>query len=254
MHTFKSNSNILLSAFVLSILVSCATPQAIIRMQPTDKNVKWFYGQAFASDTLLGIVVQAAFERATSDYNIFSLSFTNNSNMDYLVDPSTFYFEDVSTNTLNPHIIKAIDPESILLDIDKQISQNDADIKNARISGAIITGTLVAATVALAVSDDDRPNHNRHNDPDLFIAAPIIIDNGNNYSNEVNISPLEQKRDTWETSTIRKTTLEPKYKVEGKIFFHRFEKPGIYNLIIPVDDQIINIQFMQLNFYPDSNK
>lgn len=245
----KTNQNILLLAFAVILFASCATPRAVIRMNPVAENVKWFYGQAFASDTLSGIEVEAAFEQATDEYNIFNVGVTNNSNMDFLVDPALIYFEEITSDSINTYKIKSIDPEFFLLNIDKEISKNEADVKNARVGGAIVAGTLVAATVVLAVTDK---NDHFYTEDALTVGAPLII-NGANYDEEYLVCSLDHQRELWATSTIRKTTLEPGYKIEGKVFFPRFEKPGFYNLRIPVDEGAISIPFVQIHYYPNAN-
>lgn len=233
------------------VLASCATPKAVIRMNPVSENVRWNYGQAFASDTVLGIVVEAAFDNTTNEYAIFDVSIINNSNMDYLVDPVLFRIEKIISEVEHNTELKAIDPESVLLNIDKQLSQNEADIKNAKVGGAIVAGAILATSVAIAVSDvGDVHRHHREVDPNLIIAAPILLDDSANYDTKDYVSSIERKREMWASSTIRKTTLQPGYKIEGKVFFPKFVSPGFYNLNIPVDDETISIQFVQLNFFP----
>lgn len=219
-------------------------------MSPVSENVKWNYGQAYASDTVNGIVVEAAFDKSTPEYNIFDMSVVNNSNLDFLVDPATFRFENITIDPSHPIVVKANDPEFMLLNIDKMISKNEADAKNAMVGGAIIAGALVATSVAIAVTDNN-DNHHRHLNPDLLVSAPIIIDGANNYEPADYVSSIDRQREMLATSTIRKTTLSPGYKIEGKVFFPKFVSPGYYNLIVPVDEGNVEIQFVQLNFFPE---
>ena len=252
MKSLKTQPKLLFYLTLAVLFTSCATPKPVVRMNPVSENVKWNYGQAYASDTVNGVVVEAAFDKSTPEYNVFDVSVINNSNMEFLVDPASFRFEDVTTDPVNPGIIKATDPEEVLLDIDKRISKDEADAKNAKVGGAILAGALVATSVAIAVSDanDDHHHHHREADPNLLVSAPIIIDGSNNYVPGDYVSSIERQREMWETSTIRKTSLEPGYKIEGKVFFPKFVSPGYYNFIVPVDEGRIEIQFLQLNFLP----
>ena len=254
MISLKIKQKILFPVLASILLASCATPKAVVRMKPVSENVRWNYGQAYASDTVMGIVAEAAFENSTPDYNVFNVSVINNSNMDYLVDPATFRIENITVDPANPVAIKAIDPETILLNIDKKISQNEADAKNAKVGVAIAAGALIATSVALVVTDNNNHDqHHRHReaDPNLLVTAPIIIDGANNYDPGDYVSSIDRQRELWANATIRKTTLESGYKIEGKVFFPRFVSPGFYNLIIPVDQENISIQFVQLNFFPE---
>jgi hypothetical protein len=163
------------------LFVSCATPQAVIRMNPVSQDVKWIYGQAYISDTVSGIVVEAAFEKATSDYNIFNIAVINLSNMNYLADPANFTFEEVRYDSTAPNnIIRAIDPEIMLLNIEKEVSQSKADAKNLAVGAAVATGALMATAAVVAISSNNDGNihhsHYRYVDPDLLIAAPLMID------------------------------------------------------------------------------
>lgn len=254
MKTHFTNSVRAAFAAVISILVvSCATPQAVIRMNPLSQDVKWNYGQAYVSDTLNGIVVEAAFEKATHDYTIFNIAVVNLSNMSYLADPAYFTFEEQNNDSVSPTIIRALDPETMLLNIDKEMSQSEADAKNLAVGAAVATGALLATAAVVAVSsdndDDVHYSNHRYADPDLLIAAPLMIetvdDNPESY-----VAETDRRREFWELSTMRKTTLDPGFKIEGKVIFPRFEKAAIYTLKLPVDNKYIEIPFTQLNFYP----
>lgn len=242
---------VILPVILLSLLAACASPMAVIRMNPESEQLNWNYGQAYAADTVAGIIVEAAFDKATKEHHVFDVAVVNGSNLDFLVDPSGFYIEDVTNANEQITSIKAIDPEIMLLNIDKQLSKDEANSKNAAVGMAVAAGALVAASVAVAVIDDNQHHYHRSPDPDLMLAAPIII--GAAADDEVvsYASPLEQQRELWERATIRKTTLKPGYKIEGKVYFPRFENPGRYVLKLPVDDQLVEITFVQLNFMPD---
>lgn len=239
------NSSIVLLIFLMS---ACATPQAVIRMSPVSQEVKWNYGQAFAGDTVNGVIVEAAFNRATKEYNIFDVTVINASNMEYLVDPAQFYFDDITFDTTHTNKINAIDPEEMLLTIDKQIAQDEAKSKNAAVGFAVAAGVLSTAAVITAATDNDpHSHHHRTVNNDLLIAAPLVVDAGND-NNQQYLSGKEQMKDMWANYTIRKTTLSPGYKIDGKLYFPRFAQPGFYILKVPVDDKTIEIKFNQLNF------
>jgi hypothetical protein len=59
---------------------------------------------------------------------------------------------------------------------------------------------------------------------------------------------LKTLKDSWENSTIRKTTLEPNYNIQGKVFFPA-EREAVYiKLCLPVDTDVVELNFMQLQF------
>ncbi|MBW6536164.1 MAG: hypothetical protein K0B11_14240 [Mariniphaga sp.] len=54
--------------------------------------------------------------------------------------------------------------------------------------------------------------------------------------------------DSWKSSTIRKTTLESNYNMQGKVFFPTFREAAYVTLFLPVDSQYIEISFKQKQF------
>lgn len=251
MKTINSKFHLFLCFSAVLLLVSCASPNAIVRMNPVSSNVRWNYGQAFAADTVMGIMVETAFDKSTQEYNIFDVKIVNGSNLNYLVDPLNFTIEERTDNPSYAHVYRAIDPETMILSIDKKMSQAVADDKNANVAAGVALGVLAVATVALAVADDSHDyNNHRVYEPNLYLAAPLVLEAASNNVPYDYVSTADQQRDMWVTSTLRKTTLSPGYRIDGKVFFPRFENPGVYLLKLKVDEEYIEIPFTQLNFYP----
>lgn len=225
-------------------LASCATPQTIVRMNPVSPDVRWNYGQAFAGDTVTGIMVECAFDNATKEYNVFDVSIVNGSNLPYLVDPVNFFIEESPQPTEGVLAHRAIDPETMILSVDKQKAQNEADKKNAQVKTGVALGLLTAAAVAVSLSGDVPL------DPNLFISSSVVEDIAGNGVSPDYESSYDYLREMWVSSTIRKTTLEPNYRLEGKLFFPRFEKPGLYVFKLKVDEEYIEIPFNQINHTP----
>lgn len=59
---------------------------------------------------------------------------------------------------------------------------------------------------------------------------------------------LKTLKDSWENSTIRKTTLEPNYNIQGKVFFPAAREACYIKLLLPVDSNFVELNFMQLQF------
>ncbi len=59
---------------------------------------------------------------------------------------------------------------------------------------------------------------------------------------------LKTLKDSWENSTIRKTTLEPNYNIQGKVFFPAVREAVYIKLCLPVDTDVVELNFMQLQF------
>jgi len=250
MKTHFTPLSLLYVAAAVILLASCASPRAVIRMNPVSEDVRWNYGQAFASDTVDGIVVEAAFDQSTPEYNIFDVTVINGSNMSYLVDPAKFTFKETRYDDSPANVYSALDPENMLLSIDQKESKDEADAKNAAIGAVVVAGAVVAtAAIAAANSNDvDMFHHHRHPDPGFLVAAPLLLDGTDEPI--AAMTENQRRRDMWANGTVRKTTLEPGYRIDGKIYFARFEKSATYVLQLPIDEQFAQIPFNQLTFNP----
>lgn len=250
MKGFPVSIKIFLFVLVAVFASSCAGPQAVIRMSPVSSDVRWNYGQAFAADSLNGIIVESAFDKATKEYNIFDVKVVNNSNLNYLVDPVNFQIIDVKSSPKHPTVFNAIDPEQMLLSFDKQLSEAEHEKRKAAVGSGVAVGVLAAATVALAVMDVHHSNGHHVRVPAPIVAAPLAVDLIDNSVPYDYVTAIDNDRQMWEMSTVRKTTLATGYLVEGKLFFPRFVKPGVYVLRLLVDDGFIDIPFSQLTVFP----
>ena len=59
---------------------------------------------------------------------------------------------------------------------------------------------------------------------------------------------LKTLKDSWENSTVRKTTLEPNYNMQGKVFFPAVREAVYIKLCLPVDTDVVELNYVQLHF------
>ncbi|HBL77925.1 MAG: hypothetical protein A2W90_01540 [Bacteroidetes bacterium GWF2_42_66] len=233
--------NLLFALFAISpfLFQSCSAPKSLIKVEPTQESTKWLYGQEFAKDSVSGIIYEVGFDRIVEPNYLFDFDITNRSNLEILIDPKDFYYQPLN-DSLQPMVdeyFHASDPEEEILNIEKKLSITEARRKSHIALSLVGLGVDIAAA-AITVSDNNP--HNDYLRTDLFNAVQI-----GNMANEFEAVDLNELHESWSQSTIRKTTLEPGYSMKGKVFFPFFPNAKYLQLVIPIDDQNIEILFQQ---------
>lgn len=244
--TMRTNFT-LIAVFVLSLILfqSCFSPKNVVRLQPEKEEVKWRYGQQFVADSLFGVVYEVGFEQLKDNKYWFDFNVTNYSNLPVLIDPAEFYIQAFSRNhePLTENRVRAIDPETEILGFEKELSKNEARELNH------IGFTLLAATAdiasTIAVATDDNP-HNNHLRTHLYHHALAAGAHHSFHSQNLN-----EVMDSWKSSTIRKTTLESNYNMQGKVFFPAFREAEYIHLYLPVDSFFIELDYKQIQIPVD---
>ncbi len=233
--------NLLFTLFAISLFLfqSCSAPKSLIKLEPNQESTKWLYGQEFAKDSVAGIIYEVGFDKIIEPNYLFDFDITNRSNLEILVDPQDFYYLPLN-DSLQPIVdeyLHASDPEKEILNIEKKISITEARRKSNIALSLVGLGVDIAAAAITAT--DDNP-HNDFFRTDLFNAVQI-----GNMTNEFEAVDLQELRESWSQSTIRKTTLEPGFSMKGKVFFPFFPEAKYLQIVLPVDDQNIEILFQQ---------
>jgi hypothetical protein len=228
----------------LIILSSCSMPKSIIRLKPQSDKTSWFYGQEFTGDSVFGIIAKVAFDEVQQPWYAFDVEITNRSNMSYLVDPSQIFMVPLNgkSQPLNGDTIYAVDPESKIMELDKGLAVNSAHQKNALGLSLLAAGIDIATGIAV-MSDDNPRNDNLRTD-----LLPLAIASG--AENKFEAIDLNELRDTWKSTTLRKTTLEKCFSIHGKVLVPISPDASYIQLNIPVDNELVRINFMQVKFIP----
>jgi len=229
----------LVSTLAVLSLQSCFSPQNVVKLQPEKENVKWRYGQQFIADSLNGVIYEVGFEQFRDNRYWFDFNITNWSNMSVMVDPSDFYCQAFDGN-MEPLTEKmaAINPEEEILEAEKELSKIEAHEANQIGLSLLAAGVDVATGIAVAT--DDNP-HNNHMRTHLYHHS-LATREHNAFQSE----NLAEVMDAWKSSTIRKTTLEPNYAIQGKVFFPAFRDASYIKMYLPVDDKNIELNFKQV--------
>ncbi len=231
-----------LALIVVIIFQSCTGPQNIIKLQPEEEGGKWLYGQNFVSDSLYGVIFEVGFDKFQDNEYWFDFNIINRSNMPVLIDPAKFKCQayDTEQQALSSKKLKAVDPEKEIFELEKDLSKNEARQKNS--IGLSIMAAGIDIATGIATATDDNP-HNDHFRTHIF--EGVLIDNADTKFEAESISDLLH---TWKSSTIRKTTLETNYSMQGKVFLPANPDAAYFKLFLPVDDEFVQFNFVQVQF------
>lgn len=239
----KTNFTFISALFlILFLFQSCFSPQNVVRLNPEKENVTWLYGQPFVSDSLNGIIYEVGFDHMNGNRYLFDFSVTNRSNLPILIDPGLFYIQgfDGKMQPLTDSKVAAIDPESEILEIEKEISRKEAKELN-HITAGVVAAT-VDLTTGIALATDDNPN-NDHLRTHLSHHSMAMAAHDSH-----EIMSLDQIKEAWKSSTVRKTTLRPHYNMKGKVFFPAFTEAVYIKLYLPVDEEFLEMGYQQVQF------
>jgi hypothetical protein len=228
-----------LCLLILFVLASCSTPRSIISIKPQSDQTSWFYGHEFVGDSAFGIIAKVAFDEINAPWYLFDVEITNRSNMPFTVDPAQIFCVPLSgmLAPLNGDTLYAVDPEVKIKELDKSIAINKKRQKNQ------LGITLLAAGIDIFTSAIVSTDKNPRNDYFRTDLLPAAIAQGQ--ENKFEAVDLNELRDTWRSTTIRKTSLDTGYAIHGKLLFPLAPNASFLQLNIPVDNDTIKINFIQ---------
>jgi len=226
------------------LLAGCSAPRSMLKLKPQSEQTSWFYGQEFTGDSVFGIIAKVAFDQVNHPWYLFDVEITNRSNMPFLIDPASIFCVPLNgtLQPLNGDTIYAVDPEAKIRELDKELAVNSTRQKNQL--GLTLLAAGIDIATGIAVLTDDNP----HNDFVRTDLLPAAIAQGQ--ENRFQAIDLNELRDTWKSTTLRKTTLETGYALHGKVLVPIVPKATYIQFNIPVDNELIRINFMQIKSTP----
>jgi len=233
-----------LAILITFIWTSCSTPKSIINLKPQSEQTSWFYGQEFTGDSLYGIIAQVAFDQINDPWYLFDVEITNRSNMPYEVDPAKIFCVPLNGMLvpLTKDTLYAVNPETKLKELDKELAINKNRQKNQL--GLTLLAAGIDIATAIVVSTDNNPR-NDYIRTDMLPAA--IAQGQENHFEAIDLNEL---RETWKSTTLRKTTMDKGYVMRGKLLVPMVPNAAYIQLNIPVDNEVMRINFMQIKTSP----
>lgn len=233
-------------ASALALLNACVGPSPISKLDPQTKNFTWNYGQKYIDKTRDSIRFSIAFNKNIGNDLVFDIEVTNYTTDSILVSPETYFYKAMNEyGTMLGRYVYAVNPEKMLLELDKQLAREEAHQANQAIVDLVSTTTEAAATVA---SLDESP----HKKQALY--NEITYNRHQREMNELNseqrVRSLNAERDFWEDKVLRNTELAPGYSIKGKVYFERKVGAASYEFKFPIDDQVFKINYKQILHKP----
>lgn len=224
---------------ILIILASCSAQRQLISLKPQSEQTSWFYGQEYTGDSVFGVIAKVAFDEIDDSWYLFDVEITNRSNMPYTVDPAQIFCVPLNgmLAPMEGGPLYAVDPEVKIKELEKSIAINKNRQKNQ------LGLTLLAAGIDIATGVVVMTDHNPRNDFFRTDLLPAAIAQGQ--ENRFEAIDLNELRETWRSTTIRKTTLASGYAIHGKLLVPIAPHAAYIQLNIPVDNDTIRINFMQ---------
>jgi hypothetical protein len=236
-----------LTLAVSVIFASCA-PAPVLRLNPLADETKWIYGKEFARNATDEAEIAVAFESMEDTTIVFDVEVTNLSAQPILVSPEKFHYlllaspQDSVVLATAKQVCYALNPETKILDLDKEISRENASYATA--AGIDATFELLDLIFSLGEigkqkSEDEIKEEERQE------RQEEIADCEREINHEKLLAELKTTKEKWESTTLRRTTLDPDQSVRGRVYFRANQKAHYIKLCFPIGQASLQLIFYQ---------
>jgi hypothetical protein len=203
-------------AFTLVVIGSafgCATPQPVVRLQPTSPDVVWHSGRAIVTQQTGDVRVAVAFERMAEERLVFRVELQNLGPLRQDVGPHQLIYKTcVKPPSCGPHR-RVIDPEERLLALDVARSRTRASQTNsAGLGVALLMLNAVATVGAASQGNSGQASH--------LASDGLMIAESTSHSierHDQQITSIEAEKLDWAASALRRTTLGAEQGIAGMV-------------------------------------
>jgi hypothetical protein len=204
---------ILLVVIVVASAFGCATPQPVVRLQPTSPDVVWRSGRAIVSQQTTDLKVAVAFERMAEQRLVFRVELQNLGPQRRDVGPHQMVYRTcVKPPSCGPRR-NVIDPEQRLLALDVARSRTRASQQDsAGLGAALLMLNAVATVGAVAAGEGEQAAH--------LASDGLLLAQGTSQSierHDQQIASIEADKLDWAASALRRTTLGPEQGIAGMV-------------------------------------
>lgn len=238
---------------ILPILFGCISmPNPVYKLKATsiDKDGFWVNGREYHNLRNENIEMDISFDEVKRDLLSFDVIITNirdeNITIDQDIIKAAFDIREaiyeekyngytqkkvkVETGEFKEYVFidEAIDPETVILDLEKEIKQTESlyeSIKSSNSAANLLDAIVDIATIGSKTSEEleeDRLKDKRRRENNMRTEQKY----------EKEIINLRNDKELWENQSIRKNTLKPEDSIRGKIYF---EIPENINKFITIN-------------------
>jgi len=237
-----------LPLFLLFLLLLSCSPSPVLRLSPLANETSWLDGKEFATISADSIEAAVAFESMDAKLIVFEVEITNRSEQPVLVSPEKFYSlplfspQDTMSFPTSAQAGFAIDPESKILDIDKQISREKASYST--MEGVDLIFGLLGVVAAIATIGQEKTEEEIKQEQQQRRELEIL-DREQEINHKNNLAKLQNEKVQWTSSALRRTTLNPNHTTIGKVYFPANYKARYIKLCLPIGKTRLQIVFAQ---------
>ena len=222
------------------VVVGCATPMPLIRLNPDTPDVVWVGGRASVQKDTTGVRVAAAFEHQDGSNLALRVEIENRTTDRLEVSPQeiTFSFCSALAVASCAPSQRVIDPEQVLTALAVAESRGVADASNSQ----AFYGTLVLLN---AVGDVASAAHGRPTTGSGTLIAASAMESAAAARNSAQASIAVQQQ-IWSDRALRRNTLFPGQGTSGLVYLPTNYQAGFVWLQVTVAGRLFPFHFAQV--------
>ncbi len=253
----------LTAAFLFLMMIACAcSPEPVLRLHSDDseqERVMVYQGMEYLMSEEENSMAILSYYRHIGDRVILDLEVFNDSEHRVRFDPSFVEYRawwlpqtwdnDPEAHKRNKVVIaegSAHDPETVLLNIDKETSRAEARNRTNMLLETVGSGLAAAAEISEGSGSsysEQRARQERRQQ-----RAVQRAERREHYYRYV--ASLSEQRNYWETETLRITDLVPGESVAGEISLPVTENAGMIDVIVQIAGDTHTFRFRQRAYDP----
>lgn len=221
---------------------ACFSPRPILQLQPATAPSAWFYGKEVLTREADSVRVSLIFDQWVNHELVFATEIINRSSDTVLVSPETFFYEAfrADTTTLS-NVTRALDPEREIVDIQRAISRERAQRRNALVFDVALTAAVLTAEIVTA--------SNRAGG-EAGQGGVGVVDVYFNSGSDGDLEFLNRVRQQWTYQALRKTSLPPGAALRGNVVFIDQPEAAFYTVYVPLANQLFHFDYRKQVIQP----
>jgi hypothetical protein len=227
--------------FTAMLVVGCATPAPLVRLNPDAADIIWVAGRASVQKAETGVRVAAAFENQDGSALALRVEVQNLSADRLEVDPQGITFSPCRTLTVSSCLPSqhVIDPEQMLAALETGDARNVADAANTQ----VFLGTLTLLSAVGDVATIASGHANSRTGTGTALAVDAMNDNA--AAADSAQASIATQREIWSDRALRRNSLFPGQGTSGLVYVPINLQAGFVWLQVTVGGRTFPFHFAQ---------
>jgi hypothetical protein len=236
----------LLLIFILLLVIFFTGCASIYKLQPVDENSLWYKGKQYITSEKDNISLTACFTGTEERCYVLDIEIINHRNSAIVIDPKNFFYSktDSTGDIVSRHKIQAIDPEFKLMELQKEIENENSLYEVSAGIGTAIGILGLAADIATFGSKTPEESDDLH----YAILENNLRMEDARINHESRIYELNEKSKNLEFILLRKTSLFPGEEISGEVYFPYYPHAEYIKFFFPIDNSAVTVVFKQKKF------